>query len=263
MNDAADPQPTSPTIDQINRHATVRSYRSDPVAPALIEAIVAAGQRAATSSNLQMTSVVAVADAEKRQALAELCGGQAHIAQAPYFLAWCADRARLDRACSLRGQTQDTEFIESFLVAAVDVGIAMQNATLAAESLGLGSCYIGAIRNRPQEVIDLLELPELVVPIAGMTVGWPDAEATIRPRLALEAVLHWERYDNSNLDGLLAEYDAAMIATDIYAGRQVQVPGRPGEMEEYGWTEHSARRVSQPNRPHLSGVIKGQGYGLR
>ena len=263
MSDPAHNRPTTPTIDQINRHATVRSYKPDPVPPALIEAIVAAGQRAATSSNLQMTSVVAVADAEKRQALSEFCGGQAHIAQAPYFLAWCADRARLDRACALRGHEQDTDFIETFLVAAVDAAIAMQNATLAAESLGLGTCYIGAIRNQPQDVIDLLDLPKLVVPIAGMTVGWPDAEPTIRPRLALDAVLHWERYDNGDLDGHLANYDQAMIATGIYAGRQVAVPGRPDEMEEYGWTEHSARRVSQPNRPRLSGVIKGQGFGLR
>jgi FMN reductase (NADPH) len=254
---------STPTIELIHRHASLRSYRSDPVPPAMVEAIVLAGQRAATSSNLQMTSVVAVVEGATRQTLARLCGDQGHIAQAPLFLAWCADLARLDRACQLRSYTQVTEYVENFLVAAVDVAIAMQNAALAAESLGLGICYIGAIRNHPQEIIDLLALPRLVFPIAGMTVGWPAAEPPIRPRLPLEAVLHWERYDAGGYDQALAEYDRTMAATGIYAGRQVPIPGRPGEMEDYGWNEHSARRVSQAHRVHLRDVVEKQGFGLK
>jgi FMN reductase (NADPH) len=253
----------TPTIEQIHRHASVRSYKPDPVPPALVEAIVEAGQRSSTSSNLQMWSVVAVVDDGTRQTLADLCGQQEHIAQAPLFLAWCADLARLERACELRGYSQETGYLENFLVAAVDAAIAMQNAALAAESLGLGICYIGAIRNRPQEVIDLLALPPLVTPIAGMTVGWPAVEPKLRPRLPLEAVLHWERYDSSGYGQALAGYDRVMAATGIYAGRQVPVPGRPGEMEDYGWTEHSARRVSQAHRVHLREVVGKQGFGLK
>ena len=192
-----------------------------------------------------------------------LCGNQEHIAQAPIFLAWCADLARLDRACQVRGYEQVTEYVESFLLAAVDTSLAMQNAALAAESMGLGMCYIGAIRNRPQEVIDLLELPRLVFPIAGMTLGWPAVEPMLRPRLPLSAVLHWERYDRSREDEALAEYDRAMVATGIYDGRQVAVPGKEGQMEDYGWTEHSARRVSQPARTLLREVLLAQGFELR
>jgi FMN reductase (NADPH) len=254
---------STPTIELIHRHASLRSYRPDPVPPAMVEAIVLAGQSASTSSNLQMTSVVAVADVATRQTLAKLCGDQGHIAQAPLFLAWCADLARLDRACQLRGYTQATEYVENFLVAAVDVAIAMQNAALAAESLGLGMCYIGAIRNRPQEVIDLLALPRLVFPVAGMTVGWPAAEPAIRPRLPLQAVLHWERYDSTLQDEALRQYDRSMAATGIYAGRQVPVPGHPGALEDYGWTEHSARRVSQAHRIQLRAVLERQGFNLK
>ena len=254
---------STPTIEQIHRHATVRSYRPDPVPQEMAEAIVLAGQRASTSSNLQMTSVVAVTEAATRQTLAELCGNQGHVAQAPLFLAWCADLARLERACELRGYSQVTDYVENFLVAAVDAAIAMQNAALAAESLGLGICYIGAIRNRPQEVIDLLCLPRLVFPVAGMTVGWPAAQPQQRPRLPLAAVLHWERYDSSGYDQALGQYDHAMAATGIYAGRQVPVPGRPGEQEDYGWTEHSARRVSQAHRTNLRAVVEKQGFGLK
>jgi nitroreductase len=256
-------QVSTPTIEQIYRHASMRRYKPDPVPPHVVETIVAAGQRGSTSSNLQTYSVVAVTDEEKRRRLAELCANQRQIRQAPVFLAWCADLSRLDRICEMRGYRQVTEYIESSLVAIMDVAIAAQNAALAAESLGLGICYIGAIRNEPAEVIALLELPRLVFPVSGMTLGWPAAEPMIRPRLPLEAVLHWERYDTSQEVEALEAYDQAMIETGIYRGRQVPVPGGDGvEEEDYGWMEHSARRASKAVRTGLSEVLKEQGFGL-
>lgn len=267
MNDrsegAGSPQLPNQVFEQIYRHASVRRYRPDPLPRATVEAIVAAGQRSATSSNLQMFSVVAVTDPAKRARLAELCGEQAHIAQAPVFLAWCADLSRLERASEPRGYSQVSEYVENFLLAAVDAAIAMQTAALAAESLGLGMCYIGAIRNRPLEVIELLALPRLVFPISGMTLGWPDGEHRTRPRLPLDAVLHWERYDTDGEEALLKTYDRTMAETGIYAGRQVAVPGKEGEMEDYGWSEHSARRVAEPKRVHLRAALARQGFTLK
>lgn len=253
---------TTPTIDQIYRHVSVRRFRPDPVPAELVETIVAAAQRSATSSNLQMYSVVAVTDPARRARLAELCGGQAQIANAPVFLAWCADRSRLDRICRQRGYPQAVEHVEPFLVAAVDVAILMQTATLAAESLELGGCYIGAIRNNPAEVIELLGLPRLTFPIAGMTLGWPEKASEPKPRLSTSAVLHWESYDDRKEEEALLEYDRVMADTGIYQGRQVPVPGVEGETEEYGWMEHSARRVSQPGRTGLRQVLHDQGFEL-
>lgn len=253
---------TTPTIDQIYRHVSVRQFSPEPVSPELVESIVAAAQRSATSSNLQMYSVVAVTGAARRARLAELCGDQAQIAQAPVFLAWCADRSRLDRICDYRGYTQAIEHVEPFLVAAVDVAILMQTATLAAESLGLGACYIGAIRNNPAEVIELLQLPRLTFPVVGMTLGWPGAAPAQKPRLATSAILHWETYDDSGEEAALLEYDRVMAATGIYQGRQVPVPGGDGEMEDYGWMEHSARRVAKPRRAGVGHVLRQQGFGL-
>lgn len=253
---------STPTIEQIHRHYSVRRYKPDPVPRDMVEIIVAAGQRASTSSNLQAYSAVAVTAADRRAALAELCGDQESILQAPVFLAWCADLSRLERICEMRGYEQVTKGVESFLVAAVDAALAMQNAALAAESLGLGMCYIGAIRNHPAEVIELLELPRLVFPISGMTLGWPAVRPFVKPRLPLEAVLHWECYDTAGEAEALAAYDQAMVATGIYRGRQVAVPGCEGEMEDYGWTEHSARRVSQPVRVQLRRVLADQGFAL-
>lgn len=252
----------TPTIEQIYRHASVRAYKPDPVPAELVKAIVAAGQRTSTSSNLQTYSVVAVTSAGVLARLMELCGYK-HVAQAPVFLAWCADLHRLDRVCQIRGYRQVTAYVENFLIAVVDAAIASQTAALAAESLGLGICYIGAIRNHVAEVIELLELPRLVFPVAGMTVGWPAKEPFIRPRLPLAAVLHWGRYDENGEAEALEAYDQAMIETGIYRGRQVPLPGVPDEAEDYGWLEHSARRASAPVRTDLRQVLEQQGFELK
>lgn len=252
---------TTPTIEQMQRHASVRHYRPDPVLREWIETIVAAGQRASTSSNLQAYSAVAVTDPQTRARLAQLCGDQDHVHQAPVFLAWCADWSRLDRVCHARGITPVHDFLENFLVAAVDVALAMQNAALAAESLGLGMCFIGAVRNRPLEVGALLQLPKLVFPIAGMTLGWPAGAPRMRPRLPLEAVLHWERYDATREDTALTAYDQTMNDTGIYNDRHVPAPGR--EAADYGWREHSARRAATPIRQGLKAALEQQGFGLK
>ena len=253
----------NPTIDLIHLHASVRHYKPNPIPNSVIETIIAAAQCASTSSNLQTYCVVAVTDLGNRVRLSELCGNQAHIREAPVFLAWCADLARLERVCQLRGYTQVTDYTENFLIAAVDASIAAQNAALAAESLGLGICYIGSIRNNPVEVIELLGLPRLTFPITGMTLGWPDKQVNIKPRLPLKSVLHGETYDRTAEDDSLHAYDVTMIATGIYKGHQVPVPNNPEAMEDYSWMEHSARRVSQAVRTELRAELEKQGFSLK
>jgi FMN reductase (NADPH) len=252
---------TNPTLDLIHAHGSVRNYKSDPIPDSMLETIVAAAQRASTSSNMQCYSVIAVTDASKREQLMKLCGSQTFIAQAPLFLAWCADLARLDHVCETRGYTQVTQYTENFLISAIDAAIIAQNAALAAESMGLGICYVGSIRNNPREVIQLLGLPRLVFPIVGMTIGYPERAPRVRPRLPLRAILHREQY-NANQDEALHQYDHAMAETGIYSQRQVPVPGKPETMEEYGWLEHSARRVSQVTRKFLRQILNEQGFGL-
>lgn len=253
----------NPTIEQIYKHASIRKYNPEPVPRELVENIVAAGQRASTSSNLQTYSTVAVENPTKRMKLAELCGNQAHIREAPVFIAWCADLSRLQRVCQKRGYSMVSEYVENFLIAAIDVTLVMQNAALAAESFGLGICYIGAIRNNPEEVIELLDLPKLVFPLVGMTLGWPRGKGRIRPRLPTKAILHWERYNDETEKDALEEYDRTMVESGIYRGRQVPVTGVDGLMESYGWMEHSARRASKPTRTRLRSALENQGFSLK
>lgn len=253
----------NPTIEQISSHRSIRRFSSDPVPRATIELIVASAQRSSTSSNLQAYSVIAVTDSSTREQLSVLCGNQKHIIQAPVFLTWCADLNRLDQVCTKQGYSQNHAYLENFLIAAVDAAITMQSAAIAAESLGLGICYIGAIRNHPGEVVQLLELPDLVVPISGMTLGFPAEEPLHKPRLPLDEVLHWEHYDRVDQDQRLSAYDQTMIETGIYRGRHVPSPNNVDEIEEYGWLEHTARRVSQVNRPHLRQSIQESGFELK
>jgi FMN reductase (NADPH) len=255
--------PSNPIIDQLNSHVSVRNYTSDLIPREWIEAIVTAGQRAATSSNLQMYAAIAVTDKATQRELAHWCGDQKHIEDAPVFIAWCADLSKLDRACALRGLPHVHDYVENFVLAAVDVSLVMQNAAVAAESLGLGICYIGGIRNNPREIIRLLNIPRYMMPISGMTFGFPARVGPQRPRLPLPAVLHWETYSPDGVDEALHDYDQVMAATGIYDNRQVPTLGRPEVMEAYGWLEHSARRVTQVNRPHLREVLLEQGFELK
>jgi FMN reductase (NADPH) len=249
----------TPTIDLIHRHGSVRAYKPDPVPEGWIEIIISAGQRASTSSNLQTYSVIVTTDLEKKQRIQEICGDQKHISQAPLFTLWCADFSRLKRVCDLQGHKIEAGYMENFMVAIVDAAIAMQNTALAAESLGLGICYIGALRNDPESIIELFELPELVFPVAGMTLGWPKKPPLIRPRLPLGAILHWESYQSDD-QAYLEEYDQDMIETGIYRNRQRDNKLDPSQ---YGWMEHSALRSSKPSRPHLKGSILKSGFAMK
>ena len=253
---------TNPTIKLINSHTSVRKFKPIPISEDMINTIVSAAQRASTSSNLQTYSVVVTTKSENLEKLAKISSNQEHVRTAPVFLTWCADLARLEKVCLMRNYEQNSRYLENFLIAAVDAALAAQNAALAAESLGLGICYIGGIRNNPGEVIKLLELPKLVFPITGMTIGWPAAESQTHPRLPLNAILHREKYDSTSFEKALLDYDKAMFNTGIYNNRQVPTPDRDGEMENYGWLEHTARRVSQIIRPDLRKEIQKQGFGL-
>jgi FMN reductase (NADPH) len=240
-------------------HRSIREYRPDPLPEGMLEAIVRSAQMASTSSYLQRYSVVAVEEPTKKDRLAELCGDQDQIRQCPVFLAFCADAYRLKRACERHGTEIQTGYLEAFLVAAVDAALLAQNAALAAESLGLGIVYIGAIRNHTAEVIVELELPELVVPISGMCLGYPAEDPAPKPRLPLPAVLHRERYRPEETDAHLDAFDETILAAELYRSRET------GKL--YGWTSRAARRVSYTDpkrlRVELSRVIEEQGFGLR
>ncbi len=255
------PDAANTTIDLLLGHRSVRAYRPDPLPPGTIETLVAAAQSAASSSNLQVWSVVAVEEPERKARLAELAGSQRHIVEAPLLLVWLIDFHRLSELGAARGlRPEALDYTETFVLGAVDTALAAQNAVVALESLGLGSVYIGGIRNRPAEVAAELGLPPRVFPLFGLVVGRPDPSrpASVKPRLPQSSVLFRERYSAAT-DGLHA-------GASRY-NRHLRRFQRSQAMAERDWTDVALERTRGPQsmagRHILRDVLEGLAFPLR
>jgi nitroreductase len=207
---------------------SVRRFGPRPVTDDELTALVAAAQSAPTSSNLQPWSVVAVRDPARKARLAALAGGQDFVAAAPLFLVWVADLGRARRLAERAGtEVSATDYLETTLIGFVDTALAAQNAVLAAASLGLGSVFVGAVRNHPAEVAAELRLPPHAVAAFGLAVGAPDPDepAGVKPRLPQAAVLHREQYD-AGADRHIAAYDERLAAYNSRFGLPGDWSGR-------------------------------------
>ncbi|MCL2590393.1 MAG: nitroreductase family protein [Betaproteobacteria bacterium] len=260
--DASLPAPAtwSPIIEHLLNHRSVRAYLPDPVDDDQLAAIIAAAQSASSSSNLQAWSVVAVRDLARRTKLAELAAEQNFIAEAPLHLVWIADLARLGRLAEMTQRPNGAlDYLEAFLVGAVDAALAAQNAAAAAESLGFGIVFIGSIRDKPLEVADLLSLPPKTVAVFGMCVGKPDPArpTSIKPRLPQSVVLHHERYSlDAQVPGI-ETYNTAMA--QFYEQQKMNVRGT--------WAVHSSKRIAGAEtlsgRDKLVDYLQARGFALK
>jgi nitroreductase len=240
-------------------HRSIRGYRPDALPAGTLETLIAAAQSAATSSNLQTWSVVAVSDPTARAAMAKAAGNQKHIEQCPLFLVWCADVSRNARLGEQEGAELPTlPYLETFLVAAIDAALAAQNAVVAAESLGLSTVYIGALRNDPALVAGLLGLPPGVMGVFGLCVGYAAPEVTnaVKPRLPQAAVLFHDRYGSAEEPALRAGYDAKMAAFSAQH-----------EMGATSWSQRVIARMGKltamGGRDKLTDVLRSLGFPLK
>lgn len=247
------------TLDTLVGHRSVRTFLPDALPTGTIELLVAAAQSAASSSNLQPWSVIAVEDPDRRARLAALAGNQKHIAQAPLFLVWLIDLHRLESVGRARGvPTDGLHFLETFLLGSVDTSIAAQNAVVALESLGLGAVYAGGIRNKPAEVARELGLPSHVVALVGLAIGYPDptAPASVKPRLPQEAVLFREHYSSVDRDSAVTTYDVRLRGFQREQG-----------MAERDWSDQATHRVRDTEalsgRDALRDMLSGLGFQLK
>ncbi|MGA0599636.1 nitroreductase family protein [Caulobacter sp. KR2-114] len=254
------PPAWNPTLDLILSHRSVRRFLDRPLPDGVPQTLAAAAQSAPSSSNLQTWSVLAVTDPERKARLSRLAGDQAFIRQAPLLLVWLLDQHRLRYVGRAQNRPVEAlDYVESFLLGAVDTALAAQNATVAAESLGLGAVYVGAIRNRPAEVAAELDLPPHVVAVVGMAVGWPDPDAglEVKPRLPQAAVLFHETY---------AWTDAQTAAVEAYNPR-IRAFQQRQAMPQQDWTTQALTRTAGPasmaGRHVLREVLGGLGFELR
>jgi len=241
----------TPTIELLKSHTSVRSFSDKPVSDADFTEIIAAAQATASSSFVQATTIIRVRNAETREQLATISGGQKYVAEAPVFAVFCADLQRANTCCQLNNSTMNSGFMEHFIIATVDVALMAQSAVVAAESMGLGICYIGALRNDPQAVSDLLALPEFVYPVFGLCLGYPAAENECKPRLPMPIVLKEETYNDTGDTPLLHEYDSTL--RDYYANRS-------SNQKASGWTEQMTGLMTREARPHMLDYLKSRGF---
>ncbi|KAK7753118.1 hypothetical protein SLS62_004849 [Diatrype stigma] len=253
----------NPVLESLLQHKSVRKFLPDAaLPPGALELLAAAAQSAATSSNLQTWSAVAVTDPARKAAASTLSGDQAFIREAPLLLVFCADLRRLTGVSRQHGTAgAGLAYAEMYTMATIDAALAGQNAAVAAEALGLGACYVGAARNRPRELAALLGLPPRVVALFGLAVGWPDPEARsaaeVKPRLPVAEVLHREAWDDGDQEGNLAAYDKTL---DAFNARQ-------GRGDAPTWTYRSAHRVATVESLHgrdvFRQVLNERGFELK
>ncbi|KAI1824033.1 Nitroreductase [Xylaria intraflava] len=261
--------PLNPILETILKHRSCRNFLPNhPLPPGTPEILVAAAQSAATSSQLQTWSAVAVSDPLHKDRVASLAGDQYFIRDASLFFVFCADLDRLTTLSARHGLPGiGLEFTDMFLVASLDAALAGQNAALTAESMGLGICYVGAVRNRAAELSELLRLPDRVVPVFGLAVGVFNPaskanDAAVKPRLPQSVVLRRETWDGgskggTNEEGSFEAYNHVMAEFNVAAGR--------GEMPS--WTQRSAQIVEKAASLHGRHVLKdtllARGFEMR
>ena len=228
---------TTPTIQLMQQHRSIRQFTEEPIPPVQLDNIIRAMQAAATSSFQQCVTLIQVDDQDKRKALAQWANDQAHIITAAKFFVFCADYHRHLQVAP-EGKVGYTE---QLLTAAIDAGLMAQNGLLAAQSYGLGGVYIGAIRNQPTKVCQLLTLPQQVFPLFGLCLGHPAELPELKPRLPQTLFLHHDRYQPLNTKKL-ANYDQQVAA--YYATRSSNTKATT-------WSTQVGIKLSQESRPFM------------
>ncbi len=197
--------------EQINNHRSIRKYCSEPVPDDIVRQILEAGTSASNTGNMQVYSMIVTKDESLRKQLWEVHFRQNMVLQAPVHITFCADVHRFSKWCRARQAEPAYENMLWFCNAAIDAVLASQNVALAAESFGLGICYLGTVTYNADRIIDILNLPKGVIPVTAIVMGYPDEQPPLTGRLPLEAVVHDETYrdiSNEEIDRLYAGLEA-------------------------------------------------------
>nr|WP_263328486.1 oxygen-insensitive NADPH nitroreductase [Neobacillus sp. Marseille-Q6967] len=245
-------------ISTILNHRSIRHFEDKPLSDDQIKTIVSCAQAASTSSFIQAYSIIGIKDRLKKKKLAELVGNQPYVENNGHFFIFCADlnRHHLIGIQEQKDVKASIESTEKFMVALIDAALAAQNAAIAAESLGLGICYIGGIRNNLEEVKKLLKTPERVIPLFGMTVGYPAKINDKKLRLPFEHIYHEEEYQQNNEIYMqqLKEYDD--VISQYYEERT-------GGKRKDRWTEQMANMLEKQTRMYMKEFIQNNKMDIK
>lgn len=189
-------------MDNIRTRRSIRKYSDKDVSEELLNRLLTDAARTQTMGNLQLYSVVVTRSSEGKAALAPAHFNQPMVTAAPVVLTVCADYRRTTVWCGQRHATPGYGNILSFVNAATDALLYTQTLCNLAEEEGLGICFLGTTVYMPQIIIDVLKLPKLVMPVATITLGWPDEEPPLTDRLPTGAFVHQEHYRDYTPDDI-------------------------------------------------------------
>lgn len=254
MPDSLNENYTSETIELLHNRVSVRKYAERPVSNAAVEAVLRAAFRAPTSSNIQSYSVIVVRNRDTLAKLAVVTKNQRHVAEAPVFLAFCADLTRIEHALKKHGHDFNDNNLEVGLVSSVDAALVGMSASLAAESIGLRGLMIGAVRNDALATAEILGLPYRVYCLFGMCLGWPAEQPRQKPRMDIASTIHYEKYDTKATLASLDAYDAALAAHYGSIGK----PTTPDS-----WTHDMDKKFHARLRDKLREQLRVQGFDFR
>ena len=250
-------------LDELTRIASHRVHRrflARAVTPELLRLLCACALSAPSKSDLQQADILIVRDQDKQRAIAALITDMPWIADAPAFLVFLANGRRLPAIARLHEKPFPNDHLDLFFNAAVDSGLVLATFLRAAAAVGLGCCPISAIRDHARVISEMLTLPERVVPVAGLCVGWPAERGYITPRLGLEATVHEDRYEAAGLVQTIENYDRRRERQRPYARQRS--PERWGKAASYGWSEDKARQYAEPLRTDFGAFVRAKGFRL-
>jgi len=181
-------------IDAIFTHRSIRKFREDAIPEEVMNQLLMAGSRASTTGNMQVYSIIVSTEADIKEALWKAHFRQNMVLQAPVVLTFCADFNRFNKWCRMRKAEPGYDNYLSFFTGAIDALLAAQNVALEAVNQKLGICYLGTTTYNAGQIIDILGLPDSVVPVTTLVVGYPDENPPLTDRLPLRAIIHREKY---------------------------------------------------------------------
>lgn len=195
-------------IQTLLNHRSIRKYSEKEIPENILGEMLEAASKASTTGNMQVYSIVVTQDAGLKEKLWEAHFKQNMVKQAPVVLTFCADFNRFNKWCRFRDAVPVYDNFLSFFTAAIDALLAAQNCAVAAESHGLGICYLGTTTYNADRIIEILDLPESVVPIITIVAGYPAEMPPLTDRLPVSAITHSEKYHNyerADIDRFYAE----------------------------------------------------------
>ena len=247
-------------IRSMAQRGSCRDFLDTPVSDALVDVLCAAALASPTKSDLQQRDIIVLKSPDQRHRLSALVAGQSWVADAPMIAVFCGNNRRQRLIHDWHGIPFANDHLDAFFNATTDAAIALGAFVTAADAVGLGCCPISAVRNRPEAVSALLDLPDHVFPLAGLAIGYPCQSATIAKRLPLRVTCHTDRYRESTLQETVRTYDDDRRASQPYA--QQRHPETFGQSTTYGWSENKVRQYSQAERADFGAYVRAIGFRL-